>query len=535
MKFTALVATLFAIVSANTIVLVKPPTGSVGTPIGVVVIPGEGYAPQQYQTLAQTFQSQASNNGLMAWVAIPQLDSYKKATTGFIDKPLKQAVQTMQSAGFTGDNLFIAGHNLGGVMSQWYITGEGMFESPDYTFKGQILLGSVMNRQYRSISKDDGTTVFKFPTDTLTIGGTKDGVTRISRVAEAYWHQIKNVNSQYTGKFPVVALEGVSHHQFATGTTPDVILTNDFSPAISESTAHTSIAKYMAKFVNKVLTGYNFAVGDTATILAPLISAIEMEGSYIMKDACYTSDDVNPPSDICLHGSPWMSQYAVKTLVGTLEKSNISIEVDDNFHRSSTVYPYHHPHITSDCASAGSTSCTIKSISNSMLEYDSLSENKITRTAISASEIRGKMKSNQAYRIAAGEDVDSADAFAALDQQGDECQRINQAAFDWALKTASKTARSNYNNKGEPMVMIADTIQGNGGLWIDEGLKMKETGSEFDVSGVACPISEDNFVEMFQGMHYCKLLSPFRAMEWIYVDGLYMNDTIAATQSLFLN
>lgn len=94
----------------------------------------------------------------------------------------------MQSAGFTGDNLFLAGHNLGGVMTQWYISGEGLFESPEYTFKGQILLGSVMLRQYRSISKEDGTTLFNFPADTLTIGGTKDGVMRISRVAEAYWH-----------------------------------------------------------------------------------------------------------------------------------------------------------------------------------------------------------------------------------------------------------------------------------------------------------------------------------------------------------
>lgn len=105
------------------------------------------------------------------------------------------------------------------------------------------------------------------------------------------------------------------------------------------------------------------------------------------------------------------------------------------------------------------------------------------------------------------------------------------------MKTASKSARSNYNNKGEPLVAIADTIQGNGGLWIDEHLKMKDSGSEYDISGVACPISQDNLVEMFQGMHYCKLLSPFRAMEWIYVDGLYMNDTLASNQqaALFLN
>lgn len=216
---------------------------------------------------------------------------------------------------------------------------------------------------------------------------------RITRVAEAYWHQVKNINAKQLGKFPVVALEGASHAQFASGTAPSSVLSNDFNPAITESTAHTSIAKYMAKFVNQVLTGYNFSTGETDTILAPLITAIELEGSLIMKDACYADPDVNPPSNTCLHGSPWVAQTAVKTLVGSLPNSKISIEVDDNYHKSSEVYPYHHPHILTDCRDAGSNACTITSLSNTMLIYDSLKEIKITRTAIAASEMRSKMKS----------------------------------------------------------------------------------------------------------------------------------------------
>lgn len=34
----------------------------------------------------------------------------------------------------------------------------------------------------------------------------------------------------------------------------------------------------------------------------------------------------------------------------------------------------------------------------------------------------------------------------------------------------------------------------------------------------------DYLVSAARGFHYCKLLSPFRAMEWIYIDALYDRD-----------
>lgn len=34
----------------------------------------------------------------------------------------------------------------------------------------------------------------------------------------------------------------------------------------------------------------------------------------------------------------------------------------------------------------------------------------------------------------------------------------------------------------------------------------------------------DYWAKEAAGFHYCKLLSPFRAIEWIYIDGLYDRD-----------
>jgi len=67
------------------------------------------------------------------------------------------------------------------------------------------------------------------------------------------------------------------------------------------------------------------------------------------------------------------------------------------------------------------------------------------------------------------------------------------------LKNSSKAARANFNKKGEALVNVVDTIQYNGGIWIDESLKMKQNSdhSEIDVSGIGCPISMSNPLEMF--------------------------------------
>lgn len=41
----------------------------------------------------------------------------------------------------------------------------------------------------------------------------------------------------------------------------------------------------------------------------------------------------------------------------------------------------------------------------------------------------------------------------------------------------------------------------------------------------------DYWIPGFEGVHYCKLLSPARAMEWIYVDGLRYYNSMKSLKS----
>lgn len=52
----------------------------------------------------------------------------------------------------------------------------------------------------------------------LSIFGEKDGLLRITRGAEAYWHQVKNIESSQSKLFPISFVEGLSHGGFMDST-----------------------------------------------------------------------------------------------------------------------------------------------------------------------------------------------------------------------------------------------------------------------------------------------------------------------------
>jgi len=62
------------------------------------------------------------------------------------------------------------------------------------SIKGQILMGSVLLRGNRKINSD-GTTHMDYDVPTLTLGGTKDGLLRVTRLTESYWHQYENIEA----------------------------------------------------------------------------------------------------------------------------------------------------------------------------------------------------------------------------------------------------------------------------------------------------------------------------------------------------
>jgi hypothetical protein len=139
-------------------------------------------------------------------------------------------------------------------------------------------MGSTLTRDNRKMNKD-GTTHFN-NVPTLTIGGTKDGLMRITRIAESWYHGRENIEAAQKWMFPVVALDGVSHMGFTSGTPPSAVLKRDLKPEVTETVAHQLTAKAMSDFIEVVIhkdttTPKQIDSGNSEQILQPILDAMK--------------------------------------------------------------------------------------------------------------------------------------------------------------------------------------------------------------------------------------------------------------------
>jgi len=142
---------------------------------------------------------------------------------------------------------------------------------------------------------------------------------------------------------------------------------------------------------------------------------------------------------------------------------------------------------------------------------------------ISASEIKTKMSSRQAIQAAAGYKAD----FHNDDEVGNRCAEINEFSINWAYKHLSPAAKARYDEYGTKLVTGDDLGPFNSGpFWIWHFMDYEESADHSTLT-VRSPMMRtplDYLVKSAAGFHYCKVLSPFRAMEHMYVDSLFYAD-----------
>ena len=87
-----------------------------GQDVALIFFQGASAPVSGYQPFAEKLQEVAADHGLRAFVSVPQFlfDTPEPMQTG---SAFNSALSEIKKAGFTGDNVFLAGHSLGGVMA----------------------------------------------------------------------------------------------------------------------------------------------------------------------------------------------------------------------------------------------------------------------------------------------------------------------------------------------------------------------------------------------------------------------------------
>ena len=216
-----------------------------------------------------------------------------------------------------------------------------------------------------------------------------------------------------------------------------------------------------------------------------------------------------------------MADHANAIVAGTDFKS-FKITAADAFHDVSDTHPFHLPHVWNECPAGGDSSqCTLNmtTLTMKVLKAGELFPDN-SSAPLSAFEMKAKVKSRQVTWDAAGLNGTGAD-----DKNMSICRSVNEAAWTWALAHAEQGVREHHAANGLPLVMVDDKeapIGITGPTWIKKELVYTKMADRVEVQSWAFVVGKSPITSKFipAGMHYCKLLSPARAMEWIYTDSL---------------
>lgn len=114
-------------------------------------------------------------------------------------------------------------------------------------------MGSSLIRDFHHNDNTTGNTIIDHPVSTLTLGGSLDGVFRITRNAEAFYHHVQNVHETQVGKFPVIMLKGLSHRSFFDSKyISQHIKANDLDPTVSQEDGFALVAGVFVEFIKQI-------------------------------------------------------------------------------------------------------------------------------------------------------------------------------------------------------------------------------------------------------------------------------------------
>jgi hypothetical protein len=483
--------------SSSSFTVLTPPVDNLRR-VGVVMNPGGLVESSLYTQSMQKWQAEAQKAGvslyvtlLSYWFSLP----IPIRTKANINNSIKQ----MQDLGLPKDApVYFTGHSMGGgaplpIVQELYEEG---------VLSGAILQAAFITRQF--LPPQTASLAFKAPT--LTVAAELNyGSARVSRMAEAVYHQPEATH-------PVVLIEGMNHGQYFTGGSFE-----DLKPEISHEEAQDQQAKLAMDWLAKELglgsgSLVKSAVARSKSFFEPFIVAGELEGSRSFNNPNQVgTPNWVCPRGVCEAGSAWISE--AQAYIAGKDVMAAGTKLQNNF---ADLFPFaggdregRKPFIKDNTIQA----YVMASNRDGDLGYRDGKDHAADASPFTTGELLAKFISRQnAGKTLMGRN---------LARDGDLCAELNAQAYEYALRNAGAKTRQRFEAHGQALAFDSTKYEAAGPLWVYGKMSWKEKSGKMHLQSRGLLTDLGN--KEIDGNHYCKLLSPARAMEWVYVEGLQAN------------
>mmetsp|Transcript_5611 Transcript_5611/g.16240 ORF Transcript_5611/g.16240 Transcript_5611/m.16240 type:complete len:501 (-) Transcript_5611:143-1645(-) len=480
MALSRLAVVLAAAASASPII-VNPLDSKHGDLKLMLLAPGGKVPPEDYLPMAKAAQEKST---LRMAVGIPRC--HINLCDAIFELPglLKDIIATVNetaAGALKATDVFVTGHSLGG-------TGARHFYDIWPGSAGLALFGTQYNGDHEDYLGTLGypMDLNAFPGPLLALTGELD-MLPISHTAELVrqW-QAFGKEVFYFQKLPLI-VAGMDHSQFC----PPFQVSGDIVPEISNTAATDAISDILAAWLDAVvsqgadtsavqlLKGY---ADQTEPIAAPFIKATEEDKTW------------------CASAQQLMANTTTAFTV-----------VSEHLYDSASL-EHCHPSATMDGTTLKVTVCDYRFYS-----YTNSTIPNFAPTYQGPQDISCKMLSEDKM----AKELGLADVDMNSSEVANKCSALNRQAFTKALSLVSASrpqAAQRFAVQGKKVNFKDDSQAFMGPQWVLSGMGFTETDDALEIQSEALisPLTS----HFYPGSHYCKLLAPSRAVEFIMTRGL---------------
>lgn len=449
----------------------------------LVFIPGAAIPTENYRATAEAIQQAA--NGLRLHVVIPAIFARKciiQCMSSEACFPLKSTVDAaVAKSSFKGtsskDDTFIAGHSMGSICANNFVTGYS------YDYAGLLEFGGY-------VDKEGSSSVAMYPIPVLHLSGELDGGAARPGKLSLFYKQFKEYAAEHgrdeaLALKPVHVLPGVDHSDFCPGVFVTAI--KDLQSEVSQEESLRSISAGAAAFLH-----LNSPTSDAAKVAAKQTMEDMLGFTQEMCEPYLQAFEIERAGSLCEEAQSAVSGLSAED-VGRLKVVNHPVTFD-KFEHSRTGYE-----VVSGSLEAN--------ISSSFEAPGGLGPLDVHGAAKSIA-----CKMLDSTRIAQQLQVETS--------SGMQCGQLTQEAVSMAESLIPQKSLDRYRAKGRTICTVDDTkaFGDIGPIFVHGSISTKETEECLEVSALSL---ENNIKSLiFPGVHYCKLMSPALAMEWMMTEGI---------------